>query len=355
MHKQDATKISTAPRREAECTHIGCQKSDGKLSEKSNDKYKSFASLIPYLELMRLDRPHGFAYFYLPQLHGAVHAAIMLQTSSRELTWAALVLLIATVFVRGAVCTWNDVVDAPLDRQVSRTSQRAIARGAVKPSAAIAFTLLQAIVAAGILQLLGPSCTIYFLPAVAAALAYPYAKRTTRFPQLCCALTISWAVLIGESAMGVSVFSSVGTWTLRRRTANDKVFSSLALYAANVMWNLGSEIIYSYQDLKDDVKAGIGTIAVYFPGNTWGKCLLSAIAILELAMLCLSGILMDRGPGSAFFTVTGSVTTLVLGSKICWVNLHDPSSCGKWFARDAVLGGSAILSGLVAQLYADRH
>ena len=54
---------------------------------------------------MRLDRPNGFWYFYLPHLFGSLHAATQLQVPAGAFLCVNLILLIGTLVMRGATCT----------------------------------------------------------------------------------------------------------------------------------------------------------------------------------------------------------------------------------------------------------
>ena len=105
---------------------------------------------------MRLDRPNGSLYFYLPHLFGSLHAGTHLGVPARSLLYTNLILLVGTTIMRGATCTWNDTVDAPFDRLVPRTKNHPVARGAVSPTAAHIFTAVQSIISLGILTLLPP-------------------------------------------------------------------------------------------------------------------------------------------------------------------------------------------------------
>lgn len=114
---------------------------------------------------MRVDRPHGFWYFFSPHLFGGLHAATYLRASLTSLLLTSPILFINTIIMRGATCTWNDTLDAPFDRLVVRTRNRPVARNAVSPSAAHNFTALQSILSP-ILTALAPLCFRYAVPAI---------------------------------------------------------------------------------------------------------------------------------------------------------------------------------------------
>ena len=53
---------------------------------------------------------------------------------------------IGAFVMRGAGCTWNDIVDRDLDAKVARTRSRPIPSGQVSVKAAAVFLVLQALV-----------------------------------------------------------------------------------------------------------------------------------------------------------------------------------------------------------------
>ena len=310
--------------------------------------------LLPYVQLMRLDRPHGLLYFYLPHLYGALHGATTTGARPARLSTTAFTLMLATIFVRGAVCSWNDLVDAPFDRQVTRTKNRPIARGAITAPAAMAFIVLQAITAASFLLILPSLCSVYCFPAIIGASIYPFSKRVTNFPQVVCAVTIGWGVMIGEAAMdaapSLTISKNLGTW--RALSPTEK--STIALYLANVAWNLGYEIMYSYQDVEDDVRAGVRSLAVIFKKPSEGKALLWLIAVCQVFCLSICGWYMGCRSTAFHFWLAVGATYYTLYRQISDLKLDQPSSCAWWFARSGIITGSAILCSLLKE-YVSRY
>src|SRR5215470_10953953 len=97
-------------------------------------------TMQPYLRLMRLDRPIGAWLLYWPCVFGlALGAAAQGETMPNVLH---LVLTgIGAVVMRGAGCTYNDIVDRDYDAGVARTRNRPIPSGAVSLKQAWAFAL----------------------------------------------------------------------------------------------------------------------------------------------------------------------------------------------------------------------
>ncbi|MBO6635276.1 MAG: UbiA family prenyltransferase, partial [Parvibaculum sp.] len=92
----------------------------------------------PYARLARLDRPIGWWLLLLPCWWSVALASE---------GWPSLALLvlffIGAVAMRGAGCTWNDIVDRDIDAAVARTRSRPIPSGAVSVAAAWTFLLVQ--------------------------------------------------------------------------------------------------------------------------------------------------------------------------------------------------------------------
>src|SRR5437868_6694935 len=103
----------------------------------------------PYLRLARLDRPIGSWLLLLPCWWSVALAAV----EARQPVDVTHVLLffVGAFAMRGAGCTWNDIVDRDLDARVGRTRSRPIPSGQVSVTAAAAFLMLQALVGLAVL------------------------------------------------------------------------------------------------------------------------------------------------------------------------------------------------------------
>ena len=83
----------------------------------------------PYLRLARLDRPIGSWLLLIPCWWSVALAAVHAgeQVNFRHLA----LFLIGAFAMRGAGCTFNDIIDRKIDAQVARTRGRPIPSGAV--------------------------------------------------------------------------------------------------------------------------------------------------------------------------------------------------------------------------------
>ncbi len=161
---------------------------------------------------------------------------------------------LGAITMRGAGCTYNDIVDVDIDMKVTRTVYRPISSGRVKKSQAKYFLLLQAII--GALILLALCCLgrrfnsfamcLGIISLVIIAL-YPFAKRVTYWPQLILGLAFSWGGLMGWAVL----YSSLST-------------SAYFLYIGSIFWVIGYDTIYAHQDKEDDILVGVKSTALLF-------------------------------------------------------------------------------------------
>lgn len=336
--------------------------------------------LIPYAQLMRIEKPHGYYTVLFPHFYGLLWASITLglfdttSPASPTTSYAtkllpkhtALLRLIrptgwftlGAIFLRGAACCWNDTIDAPYDRLVARCRHRPVARGAVSTFQAHAFTLLQSIIGVVILvQLPNPAmCAICATPLVALSILYPFAKRFTNYSQVLLGIALACGQLVGAAtAAGLrtgsgSLMDAWGPYTLADldKASNRRRIKGVAIcfYGANVLSAVIVDTVYAQQDLQDDVKAGLKSTAVLWQKRT--KSVLSLLSVANVALLTTGGIFMESH--AIYYLVAVGGTALVLGLMIWEVNLRDANSCGSWFRRSILWSGLALILGLFGEL-----
>ena len=116
------------------------------------------ARVQPYLRLMRLDRPIGTWLLFWPSVFGLTLGATVQQRpfGHRNDIWLLFLFAAGAVVMRGAGCTFNDLVDRNYDRQVARTATRPIASGEIGVFGAVVFLAIQLLIGLLILLLLRP-------------------------------------------------------------------------------------------------------------------------------------------------------------------------------------------------------
>lgn len=226
------------------------------------------APVQPYLRLMRLDRPIGTWLLFLPCVFGAALGSASIGRGFGTVHDLRLVCLFAVgaVVMRGAGCTYNDIVDRDIDAQVARTRGRPIPSGAVSVRAASVFLMAQC--AAGLLVLLQLNPLTILIGAASLGLValYPFMKRITWWPQAWLGLTFNWGAVVGYAAVA-------------RRLG----FVDLFLYAGCAFWTLGYDTIYALQDKDDDALIGVKSTARLFGVNA--RFYVAAFYMLTIALL----------------------------------------------------------------------
>jgi 4-hydroxybenzoate polyprenyltransferase len=236
--------------------------------------------------------------------------------------------------MRGAGCTVNDLWDRNLDPKVERTRLRPIARGAISVRQAIPFLGVQLLTGLGILLQFPTQCLYYGIPSLILVGTYPLAKRVTNYPQFILGLTFSWGAIMGFPALGIDLLSN--TFAL---------VSAASLYSSCVAWTVVYDMIYAYQDIRDDAKVGIKSIARAQEKNA--KAFLSAVAAVQVSLLAGAGAAVGAGP--VFFVGTCGGAAVTLGYMIRRVNLKSVEDCWRWFKKGAWFTGGAISLGLLGE------
>lgn len=294
------------------------------------------AAVRPYLRLARYDRPIGFWLLAGPGWFGIALANIDGAWRLADLGYVLLIGLGATA-MRGAGCTYNDIVDKDLDAEVARTADRPLPAGTVSVPAAWAFLGLQCLVGLGVLLALPRPAQIVAIASLPLVAAYPFMKRITWFPQAWLGLTFSWAVLPGFVA-----------------AAGALQLEAVLVYAGLIAWVFGYDTIYAHQDAEDDALVGVKSTALYFgpasraaTGFAYGLS-----AILVLAGTAYAGLAASYGDGPAragalpAAYLASAVFAALLALQIARVRLDDGASCLAWFKfnRVAIVAASLTLA-----------
>ncbi len=227
------------------------------------------ARLRPYLRLSRYDRPIGFWLLALPGWIGLAFASLSYGFTWDDLKWAALI-GIGAVAMRGAGCTYNDIVDRDLDKQVERTALRPLAAGTISVRSAWVWLALQCLVGLAVLAFFPRLSQIIAVSSLALVAAYPFMKRITFWPQAWLGLTFNWAVLVAYSAKTGEITPAL-----------------LLLYGGLIFWTIGYDTIYACQDIEDDAMIGVKSTARLFGKHVKLGVALSYIICLVLLALAV--------------------------------------------------------------------
>jgi len=281
----------------------------------------------PYLRLARLDRPIGAWLLLLPCWWSAGLAAVAAREPAD--VWHVLLFFIGAFAMRGAGCTWNDIVDRDLDCKVERTRSRPIPSGQVSVAAAAAFLVLQALVGLAVLLQFNRFAIYAGIASLAVVAVYPFMKRFTYWPQIGLGLAFSWGALMGWAA-----------------TFGRLDWPALLLYAGSIAWVIGYDTIYAHQDREDDALIGVKSTALLFGERT--KPVLAAFYALAVALIAVAG----WGAGAGIVLSLGLVAFAAhLSWQIRRLDIADPANCLSVFKsnRDAglILFAALVLEAMV--------
>ncbi|KAL8866023.1 MAG: hypothetical protein Q9174_006545, partial [Haloplaca sp. 1 TL-2023] len=276
-------------------------------------------SWIPYLELTRIDKPAGALFLYFPSLFGTLLAACITTNNSygspipqHHLIRTNMVLFFWSIIYRSAGCTWNDILDRRIDRLVSRTRNRPMARGAVSVPHALLFTFAQMIIFTAIVAFWMPQgCGAWVLPSVVLTALYPYCKRVTNYPQVVLSLVFAWGVILAFPALGIQV----------REQPSRVWWAAGGLYAANVALTVLYDVVYACQDVVDDKKVGVKSMAVKHGGRQTKK-ILAGLAVVKVGLLVAVGVLMEAS--MVYYVGTCGSVMMVLATMVARLDLGKP-------------------------------
>jgi 4-hydroxybenzoate polyprenyltransferase len=277
----------------------------------------------PYLRLARLDRPIG-SWLLLMPCWWSVGLTGMRMGHFPSL-WHIALFFIGAFAMRGAGCTWNDLVDRDLDAMVERTRSRPIPSKQVTVAQATVFMLAQALV--GLLVLIQFNTFTIFtgIASLGVVAIYPFLKRFTYWPQIGLGLAFSWGALMGWPA----AFGELG-------------WPSLVLYAGSIAWVIGYDTIYAHQDRDDDSLIGIKSTALLFGERT--PAMLTRFYAAAVVLIGVAGLMA----GGGFIFIVGLIAFAAhLAWQVIQIRIDDPAHCLMLFKsnRDAglILFGAMLL------------
>lgn len=159
----------------------------------------------------------------------------------------------------------------------------------------------------------------------------------TYYPQFVLGLTFSWGAFLGFPALGVDLLAQEAALT-----------AAAALYGSNIAWTVLYDMIYAHMDIRDDVKAGIKSIALKHDAET--KIVLSGLAVVQAGLLGVAGAAVGAGP---LFWVGSVGGGLLANAWMIWrVRLKSVADCWWWFRNGVWFTGGAVTLGLTGDYLA---
>lgn len=289
----------------------------------------------PFAQMARWDRPIGWQLLLFPCLWSAAMAANAqivigdeaLLSIYQTFVWHCVLFTIGAIAMRGAGCTYNDLIDHKLDAQVERTRSRPLPAGRITRKNAKLFIIAQLAVGALVLFQFNWFSIFLAIASLVVVAIYPFAKRFTDWPQFVLGLAFSWGAFIGWSA----IFAEVN-------------WASFSLYLAAIVWTIGYDTIYAHQDREDDALIGVRSTARLFAENT--KIWLVGLYGATLVFLALAFYISSM-PLIAFVTLIIVMGLFIWQIKV--LDIDNPDQCLRLFKFNGKVG-LVIFAGLAVAL-----
>ena len=278
-------------------------------------------------------KDRAYQYYLLTRLHRPIGIFLLLWPTLWALWVAAegfpsvaifVVFSLGVILMRSAGCVINDYADRDFDPLVSRTRDRPIAAGKVRPREALLLFVALCLIAF-LLVLTMNRLTIYLSFAGAALAAiYPFMKRYTHLPQVVLGMAFGWAIPMAFAAQTGSV---------------PKI--AWLMYVVNVVWSVVYDTMYAMADREDDLKAGVKSTAILF-----GDADRVIIGLLQGVMFV--GLLLigqQLALGHAYYMGIAVAAGFALYQQYL-IRDRLPAECFRAFLNNNWLGG-AVFVGLL--------
>ncbi|KAI3389656.1 hypothetical protein SNEBB_001369 [Seison nebaliae] len=289
-----------------------------------------------YKDLIRFDRPTGTYLLWLPSSF-----AIGLCSNVQELPdlYMMSIFGIGSFLMRSGGCIINDIHDRKIDGKVERTSNRPIASNRISVRLASIYLLSNIILSGSLIlfdfNLLSIQLCVAILPFV---FTYPLAKRCTFLPQLYLGLTYNWSSVVAYGTCMNHLVPSV----------------ILPLYISCIFWTLFYDTGYAFQDIKDDEKIGVKSLARLLKRFQKEKVILSIFLLSSISSLAVIPMMNPDIFQSNKIFYMGLISSTIYGMNLLRnLNLYDDRKSGGVFFERNVRFGLLILSSIILAKYLD--
>jgi len=280
----------------------------------------SLELFLPYIQLMRLDRPIGILLLLWPTL-----SALWIAAEGLPNLLLLFVFTMGVILMRSAGCVINDVADRKVDGQVARTLDRPLITGKVTVKQAL--YLFSGLGVTAFLLVLQLNTMTVWMSVIGLFLAasYPFMKRYTYLPQVYLGAAFGWAIPMAFAAQTNTV--PTVAWLL---------------FLANILWATAYDTFYAMIDREDDLVAGVKSTAILFGDDDR-----VIIAILQLSFLFIM-ILVGNQLEMSISYYLGVFVALILSAYQQKISkTKEAAQCMHAFLNNNWVG-AALFAGIVA-------
>ncbi len=278
----------------------------------------------PYARLIRLDKPIPIMLCLFPGLW----SILLSNASFLYMIYFSIIAILGAFLVRSIGCIINDIFDIKYDSQVERTKFRPLAAKELSINEAIKFLGILLIFLCLILLTLNKKVIIASAIFSILIIIYPLFKRFTFYPQVFLGFAFNAAAIIA--------------WLM---VQENLTYTPVIIYAAAIFWIIGYDTIYAFQDINDDVKIGVKSLAMIVKDKAF--VFLWSVYQISLVLLVLAGI--GAKMGIAYY-----ILLAIAGYQLYWqvatLEIEDPQDCGYKFRSNIIAGALITLGALLGNI-----
>lgn len=258
-------------------------------------------------QALRIKNQTGTVLLFIPGLWSFMVAQETLTTKSFFL------FLLGCFWTRSLGCLYNDWIDRRYDRHVARTCTRAFVRHSPPKAFWVLVGILVAVPGLFFLSILAWQSQVIGILGGIGTLIYPFLKRFFFAPQIFLAglfnLSVWMAPTLGNPFLPFFPFVPKSLFVL--------------LFVAGILWTIEYDTVYAYQDVCDDQKIGLHSLAVTLKKR--GHVFLIALQFLRYFLFSL---ILRPFQGSLWFVV---MLWSLFFLRLWKLNLEDKKACTYFF------------------------
>jgi len=281
--------------------------------------------IMPYVKLMRLDKPIGILLLLWPTL-----SALWIAAEGVPDFKVLIVFVLGVIVMRSAGCVINDYADRNIDGLVLRTKDRPIVSGEITAKQALMLFAGLSLFAFILVLLLNTMTILLSVVALLLAASYPFMKRYTYLPQIFLGAAFGWAIPMAFAAQSETL--PPVAWLL---------------FLANILWATAYDTYYAMADRNDDLLAGIKSTAILFGDDD--RLIIGMLQFSFLLVMLLIGAQMEMG-FSYYLAIV--IVLFLFAYQHYLVKERQPAQCLQAFLNNNWVGaalfvGIAVHYGLI--------
>lgn len=276
------------------------------------------SKLTSISEIMRLHSPAGYLLLFFPC------GFVILSSAPANMRWHHLSIFLAgSVIMRSSGCIVNDLFDREVDKQVARTKDRPLASNKLSVLEALFVLFLLLLLALGLLFQLNNKAIYLSVLSLIPITIYPLMKRITNYPQIFLGFTFNLGTLIAA----LDIKNHIDT-------------SDVLIYLGSVAWTVGYDIIYSFADYQDDLRAGVKSMTRVVQNNYRPVLLV----LYSFFIACNAYVLSQLSGYKCINTLYLVIAAIFLFWQVMTLNVNSSHNCLHRFKLNIVVGALLMLA-----------